>query len=304
MFSKKIYEAYFDKWLSGVQSEIAFWYSIISTKGEACGKGGELWQEVISNERPFVLDEDITSPVTCFLDVGSGPFSRCGLKSEKTALEFHAVDALAPAYKIMKNYFGIASGITPEFGFAELVGDIYEEDSFDIVHMSNSLDHCVEPLIAIYNLLFVCKIGGKVILRHAKNEAVRENYEGFHQWNLNIENGDFIIWNDSNKFNITELLSGIAKIYVYENIVELPFKRWIYDKVVIHKIVSCQIPDNFFRVVCIAKLADAFFEQNLLYKNNTEILRRCDAYEKKISLQEKIIRRLTRDIEKFQNDLK
>lgn len=49
------------------------------------------------------------------------------------------------------------------------------DGSFDVVHMSNALDHCFDPIFGLMQLISVCKIGGKVILRHNENEALNEH---------------------------------------------------------------------------------------------------------------------------------
>lgn len=209
MLSERDYAQILDKWLAGIASEISFWNAYMEGKGAA---GSHIWEEVISSDRPFRLEEDLEFPATCFLDAGAGPFSRCGFKTEKTKLNFTAVDALAPAYDRLKQKHGITSGVSPQFGFTEILSDIFPPDSFDIVHMSNSLDHCIDPILCLYNMLKICKVGGKIILRHAKNEGATENYDGLHQWNLCAENDCFFIWRDNMHINVKDILGSSVEI--------------------------------------------------------------------------------------------
>ena len=94
---------------------------------------------------------------------------------------------------------------------------MYAENTFDMVHMRNSLDHSFDPLHGLLELLFICKVGGKIILRHAENEAVNENYSGLHQWNLSLlnEENSFVIWNGNGRYDVCELLSSYADFELY-----------------------------------------------------------------------------------------
>jgi hypothetical protein len=51
-------------------------------------------------------------------------------------------------------------------------------------------------------------------LNHRRNEAVFEEYSGFHQWNFDTEDGNFIIWNKKESFNVTKILSDLATVKV------------------------------------------------------------------------------------------
>ena len=99
----------------------------------------------------------------------------------------------------------------------ELLHELYAENTFDMVHMRNSLDHSFDPLHGLLELLFICKVGGKIILRHAENEAVNQKYEGLHQWNLSLLNEEksFVIWNGNGRHDVCELLSNYADFELY-----------------------------------------------------------------------------------------
>ena len=81
-----------------------------------------------------------------FIDVGSGPFSRCGIATEKVKLEGIAVDPLADIYTILKKKNGLENGIDLRIGFVELLDKQFEKNIFDLVHMSNALDHSFDPV--------------------------------------------------------------------------------------------------------------------------------------------------------------
>ena len=66
----------------------------------------------------------------------------------------------------------------------------YAPDSADFIHIRNALDHCTDPMTGILQALTVAKTGGIVYLNHHRDEAVREAYRGFHQYNITEEAGE------------------------------------------------------------------------------------------------------------------
>lgn len=232
-----------DVWLSGIYEEIKFWNESILTGGEALDR--KRWEENIRKGRPFILEEEIPPEKAGqeyqFVDVGSGPFSGCGFVTDKVILKHVAVDPLADAYKVMKAKAGIENEVNLKTGFVEILDHFFERNVFDMVHMSNSLDHSFNPVLGIYQLINICKIGGKVILRHKDNEAVFEKYEGFHQWNLkaDIENNEFVIWRDAEFYNVNRIFGEYVDIQCVEDSVYSALK-----KVVMIKKRDIVIPDN------------------------------------------------------------
>lgn len=238
------YEDYLDKWLSGLESEIAFWKRYMETEG---GIYYDNFKAQTEKNKPFTLERYLdglskTKQIR-FIDIGSGPFSRCGHVTENYNLLVEAVDPLAEVYNDLKKKNALENGITIKTGFVELLDKYFDADSYDIVHMSNSLDHSFHAVFGIYQLLNLCKVGGKVILRHAENEAERSAYEGLHQWNLSLHNQEnsFIIWRNSERYDIKEILDGYAKVEWNADVYE---KKWMYNEVVITKLKECPIPEN------------------------------------------------------------
>lgn len=239
------YDEYLNKWLDGLYDEIAYWKALLA---------GELPEstrlsEVTDPNRKFMLEEDLPNEkgrLIKFADIGSGAYSSCGKKTDKVNLEITAVDPLASAYKILKNKYNIQdNGIDVEVGFVELLDKQYQENTFDIVHMSNSLDHCFDAVFAIYQLLFICKIGGRVILRHYENEAEEEGYQGLHQWNLSLHNEErsFVIWRKQKRYDICKMFCEYADFELFPDTKESG-SDWIYNKVVMVKKKDIEIPSN------------------------------------------------------------
>jgi len=61
-------------------------------------------------------------------------------------------------------------------------------------------------------MLMVTKPGGHVVLRHHVNEAEHERYRGFHQYNFDEQDGDFVIWNKNSRVLVRDMLPSWAEI--------------------------------------------------------------------------------------------
>lgn len=242
------YKKYLTNWLAGLENEIDFWNCYMKDEGGIYFYG---FKTTVSSERQFDLEDDI--PVNMygkeykFIDVGSGPFSRCGKITNKVCLNAISVDPLAYAYTELKTKYHIDNGVRLENGFVELLDKTFQANTFDMVHMSNSLDHSFSAIDGIYQLLNICKIGGKVILRHAENEAETEQYDGLHQWNLSLynEENSFIIWRQNERYDICKIFEEYADFQLFPGAIDEEGK-WVYNKVVMTKKKNIEIPVNHY----------------------------------------------------------
>lgn len=231
-----------NRWLQGIYSEIGFWDRYIREKGGVWKDG---WEQATVKNRVFELEDDIPEDKIGqeydFVDIGSGPFSRVGIATDKVKLNHCAVDPLAEVYKSLKKRNNLENGINLRTGFVELLDKEFSANSFDLIHMSNSLDHSFDALLGIYQLINICRIGGKIILRHRLDEAVYEKYEGFHQWNLyvDIESNIFMLWRADEKYIINDLFSEYVDIKCMKDPIEEIFYR-----VELVKKKDIQIPPN------------------------------------------------------------
>ena len=241
------YLTYLNTWISNISSEIDFWDNLLKSRGGSIG-AEEIFALRISDSSPFMLNDEIEDTKVKFLDVGSGPFSNCGTISTKAEIEFSAVDPLAIIYQYLKQKYNIKSPIEPKSGIVENLSDYFEYNSYDIVHMSNALDHCFDPLEGIKQMLAICKVGGKVILRHNENEGEKAHYNGLHQWNIELRDGKFLIWNMDRQFNIGEEIKEYA---VIEKALMEEEKTlddiWIHNKFVIRKLNDFTLKKNLYR---------------------------------------------------------
>lgn len=221
-------EKHLQDWLLGLYSEIEFWKDYMFLKG---GIYSKKWEETINCEKKFTLEDDIPEEMYGksfdFIDVGSGPFSRCGIITDKVELNHTAIDPLADAYNLLKKKARLKTKINLQTGFVELLDRIYDKNSFDLVHMSNSLDHSFYPILGIYQLIYICRVDGKIILRHKENEAYNGSYEGLHQWNLSVDldTNKFLIWRNKQSYCINEIFDEYVDIKCSKDPLEDIFYR-------------------------------------------------------------------------------
>lgn len=196
--------------LHGIYHELAFWQQFVKTDRFLSGwvkkvKTPELNQEVAD----FIL----SVPNEKVLDVGSGVCSLLnGLVNVTTC------DPLGDLYKLVFDYerHKLSSPLPIP---AE---EITFQNEFDIVHISNALDHCQSPYDALNKLLGAVKEGGYLIVQCFCNEADYENWQGFHQWNLDLtESGILRIKGRSQDF------AAVWEPYKYKKI-DIGDKQWFY----------------------------------------------------------------------------
>ncbi len=204
----------FELWRGGIAYEVEFWERWHATRG------AEWPDEYLRRLQP---DREIQDYVvagviaaapekTRVLDVGAGPVSRLGPCWQGRRLDIVAVDPLAPFYDAIAGRHGAAWPIRTIQGFAEDLGSQFAPGEFDAVYCSNALDHSIDPLRGLEEMLIVTRVGGRITLEHAPNEAERENYDGFHQWNLDLVDDEFWIWNRDASFDMNALLAPFARL--------------------------------------------------------------------------------------------
>src|SRR5262249_54485561 len=137
----------------------------------------------------------IGKPQLKILDVGSGPLTVLGTRFDGREISLTCVDPLASAYITLIERYKLTPQFWPGVGFAEDLSAFVESNSFDIVHCRNALDHSFDPVRGLFEIIEVLCVGGKAVLLHHPNEAERNHYDGLHQWNFDIQNGRFVIWN-------------------------------------------------------------------------------------------------------------
>ncbi|MEY4769088.1 MAG: hypothetical protein RL637_1727 [Pseudomonadota bacterium] len=153
------------------------------------------------------------------LDIGSGPVSILSNGFEELAVELFAADPLADHYNQLWQHELKAKVCTPIACEAENLLARFGTCAFDVTHVRNAIDHCIHPLEAADQMRLITKSGGFIIIHGAENEADRENWTGFHQWNLAVRHNDLIISGKKNiRYSFRKEFANTLKImrcYVY-----------------------------------------------------------------------------------------
>jgi SAM-dependent methyltransferase len=146
------------------------------------------------------------------IDVGAGPITSIGYTHPGVDLDITAIDPLAEEYDELLAEYGITPPVRTISGSAEELLTQFAPGSFDVAHARNCLDHGVDPVRSIRNMVRVVRPGGAVVLRHALREAVTQNYRGLHGWNFESRDGDLVVWRRSSRFsrNVSRRVRDIA----------------------------------------------------------------------------------------------
>lgn len=202
------------RWISGIPYEVAFWRSYY--RNPKARKALMNWSQYGKECKLDHFDvasfiEGVKKDDPVIVDVG------CALSYMFSNIiggkEYNVVylDPLAPYYnKILEDYSLPYPRIA--FGMGETLRLHFKNDSVTLMHIRNALDHSVRPIMVIWQALMCLHVGGVLYLNHKPNEAEHEAYVGFHQYNIDCQEGRLIIWNKEERMDVGEELSGYAEV--------------------------------------------------------------------------------------------
>lgn len=129
------------------------------------------------------------------LDVGSGPFPKTGQLLDGVKVELHHCDKTDPTefWKRVEQ--------TPLYPIEiqDMEKLTYPDETFDIVHSVNALDHTRDALAALKEMIRVAKPGGWVYIHCAPDQHTLQRK--WHFWDAK-EDGTFI--NETARFNLKD----------------------------------------------------------------------------------------------------
>jgi SAM-dependent methyltransferase len=204
-----------ERWARAISYESNFWDDWLATR--AFGNEEE-YRARLDRELPVqdpVLAEQLAAlpqDEISILDVGAGPLTTLGRTLPDKRLEITAIDPLADEYDKILAGAGVDPPVRTQRGEGEKLFDRFEPGSFDVAFSANALDHSYDPLLVIANMVEVVRPGGFVLLRHRRNEAESKDYLGLHQWNFDLRDGRFVVWNRETSHDVAETLSGRAEV--------------------------------------------------------------------------------------------
>lgn len=136
-------------------------------------------------------------------EIGSGMFCTIGSTWEGVDVSMYPSDILAEQYNQILKECDVTPLVPVEKQNMENL--TYQDNSFDIVHCVNAIDHTMDILKALREMYRVCKPGGCIYLRHFINVGEKEGYYGMHMWNIDLnEKGQCVIWNKNTKFLLSD----------------------------------------------------------------------------------------------------
>lgn len=183
----------------GKAHEIEFWRVFMGS--DRCAS---VWCDAIPNPE---LDKDIYSLVRSLawayeanektldiLDIGSGPVSMLTNAFHGLQVNLKAADPLADEYeKLWEDKTRRRQVVRPVSVAGENLVQQFGNNSFDVTHIRNAIDHAVHPMAVVEQMIGITRKAGLVIIHGFENEAKAENWAGFHQWNMRIVNGELEI---------------------------------------------------------------------------------------------------------------
>lgn len=161
----------------GAEHELEFWRGFVLTERFKDWIAPKPTPELRSIVREFLVER----PFARVLDVGSGVVSL--LHGTVPQDRLVAADPLATEYATFFDYR--EHGIEPPIQAS--AEDLSFHGEFDVVHMSNALDHSGDPVRAMEGLFRAVKPGGWVIVQTFEDEGRHQGYAGLHQWDLRID---------------------------------------------------------------------------------------------------------------------
>lgn len=205
-------------WKNGIEAEVRFWDRWMETRGL---QWKAEFEERLQFRREFPVDRlrsGVADPETvAVLDVGAGPVTVLGNCIDGREINLIPCDPLGDVYSQLARKHGLEIPVRTQTAFAEDLSCFFQDSAFDLVHCQNALDHSLDPIRGIWEMLRVSKPLGRVMLLHSVNEAEWENYSGFHQWNFDERDGAFVIWNRDESFNVTKMLAHLCEISTFKH---------------------------------------------------------------------------------------
>ena len=215
-------DSFMNKWLLGIPYEVAFWEATYSNKQslKSLFQFSHLGSQITLDGfdvRTFLLQQPKPFDAV-ILDVGAGmTFFPGNLledaqnQSQLKPINIHYLDPLAQYYNQIaeKHHVEVPK---VEFAMMEYLSAFYPMHDVSLIIINNALDHSAQPVKGIIEAINCLHTGGVLYLNHHPNEAEYEHYRGFHQYNIMIENSQLIIWNQTQKHNINELLQSFADV--------------------------------------------------------------------------------------------
>ena len=203
------------RWRRGQAAETRYW------KRYVAGLGADDLAGRLDPARP--LQDYVTrwldpeAEAVSILDVGAGPLTTLGKVWGRRNVTIIATDILADSYDTLLAEVGIDPPVRTIACSTDELEERFGAAAFDLIYVENALDHHADVVQAISSMLHVLRPGGHLVLRHARDEAETQGYDGLHQWNLRIESGDYVLWNRETRTSVGAEFAGAVEMVGIEH---------------------------------------------------------------------------------------
>jgi len=204
-----------NNWAKGLPEEVVFWEQALMDP-QKNWRIDEFQQRTdpqlpLQDDLRFLLEKN-TGNVIRILDVGSGPLTRLGKRWDDKLIEITATDPLADEYNKIFGNLGIVPLVAPVKIKGEELSSAFQSNYFDLAYASNSLDHAINPLEVIRQMISLVKLGSSVYLWHFVDSGINERYKGLHQWNFSRSHQDLIIHDGKEKLSVRKGLGSSVQV--------------------------------------------------------------------------------------------
>ena len=185
-----------DRWSKHLGSEAGWWERLIARPERFRAEFGWCLDpdlDVRQDELRDAIDAVPRNDVRV-LDVGAGPVTVVGRKHAGKSIRVTAVDPLADVYNAALS--------------VEEVADRFPPGSFDIAYCHNAIDHMPDPMAALDVMLSLVTPDGFVVVRCLPREGERNSYFGIHQWNVDLDGSELVIWSRAARHVVGRELAG------------------------------------------------------------------------------------------------
>ncbi len=207
-------------WEHGRGEELDYWNQVLRGQGGPGRYRTELLERADPHrEFPRWLAGYITTSAledARILDIGAGPISILGWRLDGVQLNISAIDALADEFNDMLETYGIYPPVKTEQLEAERICERFPSDFFDLIHCRNALDHCYDPVRIVRHVMRLLKPDATMIVCSKTNEAVENNYLGFHQWNIDATGTEVIIWRPGTEHVLAGIIGNVGEVFLID----------------------------------------------------------------------------------------
>lgn len=199
----------------GLADELRFWDRWLSTRGGERYRPEE-FASLLDPDEPLApayrsLVDALAQDEVRILDVGAGPLTMIGKKHPTKRVQIVAADILAKEYNVLLERHRLTPPVRTVFADGQNLMETFPENSFDLVIARNSIDHADDPVGVILQMLLCVKEDHTVVMDHVENEADHQNCQGLHQWNLSVEDHQFIIRGRGRTINVSSELASLGE---------------------------------------------------------------------------------------------